>query len=99
MPRYKGGNSKMSEYLSKNYKIDPNTFDHNFKVGFIVKENGELYDIKIIQNYPIPLTDSENQIIKVFESMKKWKAGSCNGKKVPVRVIIPIRFYLADWYE
>lgn len=60
-------------------------------VGFIVEENGKISNIKIVRGID-PIID--NEAIKVIQKMPDWNPGECAGIKVPVHIIIPVRFSL-----
>lgn len=62
--------------------------DTKGQVEFIVENDGKVSDVKI--------TDTINQEIDKevldFVVKSKWKAGHCDKRPVPVKMIIPYRF-------
>jgi len=87
MPVYPGGQSEMINFFMTNFNY-PSEIDTCCKVivEFIVDTNGEVINLKIAHG----LADEfDNETLRVMRMMPKWKPGKCNGKAVPVRIVIP----------
>lgn len=37
------------------------------------------------------LSEAEKEVLKVMEKTPMWNAGSCNDKKVPVKMFLPLK--------
>lgn len=80
-------------YISEN--LDYSTFSANsvkstkIIVKFIVKENGVISDIKVVnaKNHDDELV---TEIIKIFQKMPDWKPGMIDGENVDVPFTLPI---------
>ncbi len=92
MPSFIGGEAKMRDYLSKNLTFPKEAKLENVNsraiVQFIVKEDGSIAETE--------MTKSSNSlhfdtlIIKVINEMPPWIAGKKEGKKVKVKMQLPI---------
>ena len=85
-------------FLSDNLKYPINAGNNNIQgkviLSFIVKSNGEITDIKVLE---IPEKGEElgKEAIRVVRKMPKWKPGQQNGKSVNVNFRLPIVFSLS----
>ncbi len=97
MPEFPGGDSAMMSFIQKNvvYPDSARNKDIGGKVvvGFVVREDGSLCDIKILRSVS---RDLDAEAMRVVNLMPKFKPGSTlKGKVVPVRSAVAIRFILA----
>jgi len=94
MPQYLNGIKDMLKYFTSNYHTpnNSNILQGTVKLEFIVTDEGILKNINILNKKPEELTEVDKEAIRVFSSMPKWNPGKCRGIKVPVKMIIPIRF-------
>lgn len=92
-PQFPHGEKAMLRYLVKNIKYPKSLIGSNIlgtvKVSFVVKEDGSLSDIRIIENVHF---DMDSEVIRVIASMPKWEPGKQEGKPVEVRYTLPVRF-------
>lgn len=87
----------LGEYLSKNMNYPDSARKYNIEgrvvASFIVLKDGSLDSIKIVKGIG---GGCDEEVIRIIESMPKWKPGKHNGKIVKVRVNMPIIFKLED---
>ncbi|WP_143736431.1 energy transducer TonB [Moheibacter sediminis] len=88
---FKGGDSKLNQYISQHLNIPESA--HNFSgkviVNFVVNEDGSVSNIEIKQTIPIEL---KNEIEKLFKNMPNWTPAKSEGKNVKMRKIFPVLF-------
>lgn len=58
-------------------------------IQFVVAKNGKVKDAKVLKALD-PACDAE--ALRVVKSLNKWKAGKKEGKKVAVKMVLPIAF-------
>src|SRR5690606_27425558 len=95
MPSFPGGEPAMMKYLANNIKYPAIAKDANIQgtayVTFVVNEKGEVRDVKVLRSIG---GGTDEEAIRVVESMPKWKPGKQRGKAVKVQYNLPIRFTL-----
>lgn len=96
MPHFEGGEAEMLKYLGRNIRFPKETqeagIDGLVVVSFVVATDGSLSDIDIVKSLH---TAADKEALRVVESMSgQWNPGRQNGKIVPVRYTLPIRFAL-----
>lgn len=95
MPEYKGGTEKLIQYISKEVKYPPNAKDMDVEgtvqVSFVVNKDGSISDANIEKGVYSELND---EALRVVESMPNWIPAKHKGKKVAVKLMLPIRFEL-----
>jgi protein TonB len=91
MPQFPGGENAMMKFIMKNFNTsnlsESDEIVGKFIVGFIVREDGSISDIKVKRSVS-PTYDAE--ALRVLKSFPKFKPGRQNGKAVPVSFILPI---------
>lgn len=93
MPEFLGGEGAFYRYLVKEFHIDVEKEnivegDKGF-VGFVINENGDVEDVKILRSFSW-LFDEE--VMRVIKSMPRWKPGKSNGINVSVSFSMPFSF-------
>ncbi|NEN25143.1 energy transducer TonB [Cryomorpha ignava] len=95
MPSFPGGEPAMMKYLANNIKYPAIAKDANIQgtvyVTFVVNEKGEVKDVKVLRSIG---GGTDEEAIRVVQSMPKWKPGKQRGKAVKVQYNLPIRFTL-----
>ena len=97
MPTFPGGEEKLFEFLSNNLKYPPFARENNI-IGtvfltFVVSEEGRISEVQVLRGIAGgAVCDAEAK--RVVESMPPWKPGKQNGRAVPVRYNLPIKFKL-----
>lgn len=93
-PSFAGGDAALNKYLSTTIRYPKEAI--NKKIGgtifvsFIVDDNGVVKDIKTVGTKKGG--GLEEEAIRVVSGMPKWVPGKHEGKNVPVRFNLPIRF-------
>lgn len=92
MPSPRLGSIELFEQLG-NLTYPPSCIQSKskFVVAFIVDETGQISGQRIIQN--IQGTRLGEQALTIIENIE-WNPGECNGKKVSVIYILPVRINL-----
>lgn len=94
MPEFIGGQIALNKYIWDSLNINNCHFDAIqtiYKLSFIVMENGELNELKILNESNTCIC---NEIIRLFEKMPPWNPGMHEGEKVKVNILLPIRIEL-----
>jgi TonB family protein len=95
MPSFPGGDSERLKFLSKNIRYPQQAAENGIQgtvyVSFVVKSNGSLADIKIIQGIG---GGCDEEALRVVKKMPVWRPGYQNGKKVEVLYTMAIKFRL-----
>lgn len=95
MPEFTGGPGPMLVYLEQHLKYPKKARKAKIQgevlVDFLVLENGQLTDIKVIESLE-PTLDAE--AVRVVKSMPAWQPGTRAGKPASVRYTLPVRFSL-----
>ncbi len=90
MPLFPGGNSKMMQYLripvSEATSITDGVQQHPI-IQFIVEKEGKITNAKIVRSVE-PSIDED--ALKLVEDMPAWIPGEQKGKKVRVRMSVPV---------
>lgn len=90
MPLFPGGNSKMMQYLripvSEATSIADGVQQHPI-IQFIVEKEGKITNAKIVRSVE-PSIDED--ALKLVEDMPAWIPGEQKGKKVRVRMSVPV---------
>jgi periplasmic protein TonB len=100
MPQFKGGDEARIKYLSENLKypiaLVPDTITTlKFFLSFIIDTNGKVNNVCLFfKAYKESYTDIEKEGIRVIENMPDWIPGIKNGRKIPVKIIMPFQLNL-----
>jgi hypothetical protein len=90
MPSFPGGEEKLFEYISWNFKFPRSANLHGeLHVSFIVNKLGEIEDVEIVKGIR---KDIDERVKKIISEMPKWKPGLYNGRPVNVKYNIPFKF-------
>ncbi|TPE45209.1 energy transducer TonB [Pontibacter mangrovi] len=93
MPQFKNGTKALMEYLSRKMRYpreaERNGVEGTVVVTFVVGVNGEISDVQVIKGLGY---GTEEEAKRVVEQMPRWEPGRQNGRNVPVRFTLPIRF-------
>ena len=58
-------------------------------VSFVIDTTGRLTDIRILQT---PDSSLSAEAVRALKSSPRWKPGELNGRKVPVKIVLPVDF-------
>lgn len=94
MPKFKGGNKAMMEFLMMNMKYPASAAKAKQQgravVGFVVRKDGTVSDVYIVKSTGYDVLD--NEAMRVVKSMPAWEPGKQKGKPVDVKYFVPITF-------
>lgn len=93
MPEFEKGEVSLLEFFGNNFRYPENQdhFQGSINLVFIIDATGRVTDGHIYKKSETELTLVDKEALRVLSIMPKWKAGSCEGRKVPVRMFWPIR--------
>ena len=96
MPKFKGGDAKLLEFLSMNVKYPQTAVKAKQQgiaiVGFVVRKDGTIGDVHITKSAGHAVLDKE--AMRVVKAMPAWEPGKQKGKPVDVKYNVPITFRL-----
>jgi len=92
MPQFNGD---IEKYLSENIHYPEQARETGIEgrvaVQFVVTENGDITDAKIIRGIGGGCSE---EALRVVKSMPRWKPGKNNGRAVKVQLTLPVTFHL-----
>jgi TonB family protein len=95
MPEFPGGLEAMVQWIGQRVKYPEQAKKEGITgmvmVSFTVDKAGKVIDAKV-ERSAHPLLDAE--AVRVIGEMPEWKPGSQRGKKVDVRMTVPVKFSL-----
>lgn len=93
MPEFEKGEIGLLKFFTDNFQYpkDQDLFQGSINLVFVIDTNGKVMDSRILNKSKAELTLVDKEALRVLAIMPKWKAGSCEGRKVPVRMFWPIR--------
>ena len=92
MPEYHGGDKALLHFFTENFKYPKQEqFQATFLIEFIIDKEGKLVAPRIKGKITSELSEVEKEVLRVMNRTPKWNAGSCNGKKVPVKMFLPLK--------
>ncbi|GAB3534439.1 hypothetical protein GCM10027443_21560 [Pontibacter brevis] len=93
MPEFIGGDKALFAYLSKKMRYPGEAQRAGIEgivvVTFVVAQDGAITKAEIVKGLGY---GTEEEALRVINSMPHWKPGKQNGRTVPVRYTLPIRF-------
>ncbi len=96
MPSFENGERGLMEYLSKNIKYPTKAREKGIMgtviASYIIDENGQVHEPSIKRGIGYGCDEEVLRIIR--EMPDKWNPGIKNGKRVPVRMTLPVKFRL-----
>lgn len=93
MPAFPGGELELQKYLAKNIRFPAAAQRAGIEgivfIAFTVSKNGEISDIQVQKDLGYGTGD---EAVRVIKTMPKWNPGKQNGRAVPVRFTVPVRY-------
>ena len=93
MPTFPGGETEMLKYLAKNIRYPAAAQRAGVEglvvLSFVVSKTGEISEIQVVKNLG---AGTDEEAMRVVKTMPKWTPGKQNGRAVPVRYTLPVRF-------
>ena len=98
-PEFPGGQTALSNYINNNLAYPQTAVDNGtsgiIQVAFVVDEHGKVMNPQVING--TQLGDGlADETLTVFNKMPLWTPGMVHGKKVKTRLVLPVKFELAD---
>ncbi len=97
MPEFNGGPAGLMSYIGTNLKYPAdaaaNSESGTVYVSFIVKSDGSVIAANVEKGVSNSL---DGEAKRVVDNMPKWTPGEHQGKKVSVKMVLPIKFNLAE---
>lgn len=97
MPEFPGGQKEMMKYLGSKIVYPKDAMDKEIEgktfISFVVDKSGKIRDVNVMK------TDHEifnDPSVKVIKKMPNWTPGEKDGKKVNVKIVLPIVYKLPD---
>lgn len=94
-PQYKGGMRALYKYLSNHIKYPDHARDNNIQgvvmLGFVVKKDGTLKDLKVLKAVDEEL---EQEALRVISNSPIWQPASYFGMPVNIYYSLPVNFAL-----
>jgi TonB family protein len=94
-PEYKGGMKALYRYLSNHIRYPDHARDNNIQgvvmLGFVVKKDGTLKDLKVLKAVDEEL---EREALRVISNSPVWQPASYFGIPVNIYYSIPVNFAL-----
>ena len=95
MPEPEGGYEAFYKFVNKKLKYPARArrmdIEGTVFMSFVVDENGDMTDIKIIKGIG---AGCDEEVLRIFEKPLKWTPGTQRGVPVKVNKIMPIKFSL-----
>lgn len=95
LPTFPGGDEKLMLYIAQNlhYPAEMRSQEKSGRlfVNFVVTKKGKVTDVKVVKS---PDEGFNDEVVRVIESMPKWKPARVKGKKVACRMNLPVLFRL-----
>ncbi len=94
-PEFPGGYEALRQFLAQHLRYPEPALRAEVEgkvfVSFVIRKNGKVTDVKILKGMGFG-TDEET--MRVMNTLPNWKPGYQNGKPVDVRYTIPVDFTL-----
>jgi TonB family protein len=95
MPEFPGGEKRMLQWLAMNLRYPKTTRKEKAQglvfISFVVDKQGNIINPEVIRGFH---ADADAEALYVVKGMPTWKPGLLEGKPMPVRYTLPIRFAL-----
>ena len=93
-PKFKGGGlEKFYDFVNQNYDFGKVKKQGKMLVSFVINQNGEVTDIRIIQLIDV---ESATEMIRVLKNSPKWDPATKNGNPTSITIKFPFEFKLKD---
>lgn len=95
MPSFEGGEAALMRHISKKIRYPRQAITEQIEgmviVSFVVNRNGKVTDATVLKGLGY---GTDEEALRVIQSLPDWSPGRQNGKPVAVRYTLPIRFNL-----
>ncbi|PIF02229.1 MAG: hypothetical protein CR996_01225 [Draconibacterium sp.] len=92
MPQYPDGTEEFLKFILKNLEYsEQEVYQGTINYTFVVDIDGKLLDKRIYNKNVTDYTPIDKKALELLDKISKWEIGKCDGKKVPVRIILPVK--------
>lgn len=99
MPSYYGGDTAFMKLIQENLKLENSQDEFQTKIYLtvVIDTKGNMIN-RCLKNtyYPDKLTKNEESVLSALDRTEKWTPGEQNGKKVLVKIQMPIIFSVKE---
>lgn len=89
-PEFPGGEQALFDFIRKNLKYSYHSMTSGkVYASFMVEEDGSLSEIQILRSLS---PENDKEVIRLIQSMPKWKPAEIRGKSLRNRVVLPFGF-------
>lgn len=92
-PTFPGGKRKMQEFINKEIEFPQEAKEEGISgkvyVSFVVCKSGKISDIEVLKGIG---HGCDEEAVRIIKKMPEWEPGRQRGRKVNVKVHIPIEF-------
>jgi len=91
MPQFNNRGQTLPKFIKNNLNY-PSTTENNtgtVYISFVVMQDGSIEKIEVFKGFNKPFDEAALEVVKL---MPNWKPGENKGKKVNVRMYLPIKF-------
>lgn len=94
MPTFPGGSDSLQSKINRHLKWHGRCcFEGAVYVSFIVETNGQITNKRIVRGISShEPCNADGQALKVIDHLTEWTIGECQGKKVAIEVVVPIKY-------
>ena len=94
-PNFPGGTSSFLLYIQKNLKYPDQAkrmgIEGKVFVRFVVDKEGKLSEVEVVKGIGAGCGE---EAVRVIQNSPKWQPGKQRGRKVSVRIVVPLTFTL-----
>jgi TonB family protein len=94
-PQFPGGQRALDKYITNSVNYPQQAIDDDMsgivRVSFIIDEQGNVTKAKVLDHASVG-DGLDQEALRVVRAMPSWKPGKVNGKKVRIRMELPISF-------
>ncbi len=92
MPEFSGGESELYNFIGTNLIIPEIVKENNIRgkviAQFVVEKDGSISNIELIKKLGF---GCDEEVVRIINSMPKWKPGKMNDEPIRMKMILPIK--------